>query len=71
MLGLQFVEHAQKLLDTESETAPAEIQELAQKRLEAKKVRDFATADALRAQIDGAGWTIKDTPNGFELIKKQ
>ena len=71
LLGLQFMEHAQKLHDLESETAPSEIQEMAQKRLVAKKSRDFATADALRNQIDEMGWTVMDTVDGFKLVKKQ
>ena len=44
---------------------------MAQKRVEAKKSRDFATADALRNQIDAAGWTVMDTQDGFKLVKKQ
>lgn len=71
LLGLQFIEHAQKLRELESETAPVEIQEMAQKRLSAKKERDFATADTLRTQIDSLGWTVMDTVDGFKLVKKQ
>lgn len=71
LLGLQFMAHAQKLHDLESVAAPTEIQEMAQKRVEAKKARDFATADALRNQIDAAGWTVMDTQDGFKLVKKQ
>ena len=70
LLGLKFIENATKLHELESESAPNEIQELAQKRLIAKKSRDFATADDLRNQIDSAGWTVMDTPDGFKLIKK-
>ncbi len=71
LLGLQFIEHAQKLHELESVSAPAEIEALAQKRLEAKKSRDFATADAIRNEIDNAGWMVMDTTDGFKLIKKQ
>ena len=71
LLGLQFIEHAKKLYDLESESAPSDIQEMAQRRLEAKKSRDFATADSLRDQIDSMGWIIKDTVDGFQLVKKQ
>lgn len=71
LLGVQFMAHAQKLHDLESVAAPTEIQEMAQKRVEAKKARDFATADALRNQIDAAGWTVMDTQDGFKLVKKQ
>ena len=71
LLGLEFLSHAQKLHDLESETAPDNVQELAQKRREAKKNRDFATADELRNTIDSMGWTVMDTVDGFKLIKKQ
>ena len=71
LLGLKFVENAKKLHDMESEIAPVEIQEMAQKRLDAKKSRDFATADELRNQIDSAGWTVMDMVDGFKLVKKQ
>jgi cysteinyl-tRNA synthetase len=71
LLGLKFVEHANKLRELESETAPQDIQEMAQKRIEAKKSRDFAMADELRNKIDAAGWTVMDTVDGFKLVKKQ
>ena len=71
LLGLQFMERATKLHELESVAAPVEIQQLAQQRLEAKKSRDFATADSLRNQIDASGWTVMDTPDGFKLVKKQ
>nr|MBQ0091128.1 cysteine--tRNA ligase [Candidatus Enterousia merdequi] len=71
LLGLNLIEHAQKLHDLESESAPDEIVEMAQKRMEAKKIRDFAMADKLRSDIDIAGWTVMDTVDGFKLIKKQ
>ena len=71
LLGLEFVQHAQKIRELETMVAPDEIQEMAQKRLEAKKSRDFATADELRNQIDSAGWSVMDTPDGYKLVKKQ
>ena len=70
LLGLQLRDRAQKLHDAESETAPDEIQTLAEQRMVAKQERDFARADELRAKIDSAGWTITDTPGGFKLVKK-
>ena len=71
LLGLQFMDRATKLHELESIAAPKDVQEMAQKRMEAKKSRDFATADNLRNQIDAAGWTVMDTPDGFKLVKKQ
>ena len=70
LLGLQLRDRAQKLHDAESETAPDEIQKLAAERMAAKKERDFARADELRAKIDSMGWTVTDTPGGFKLVKK-
>lgn len=71
LLGLQFMDRATKLHALESVEAPDEIKQMAQKRMEAKKSRDFATADDLRNQIDAKGWTVTDIPNGFKLVKKQ
>ena len=70
LLGLQLIDRANKLRVVESAVAPAEIQELAEKRADAKKNRDFVTADELRGKIDAAGWTVMDIPGGFKLVKK-
>ena len=70
LLGLMFIEHAEKMIALESETAPAEIVALAEQRTAAKASKDWATADALRAQIDAAGWVLTDTPAGPKLTKK-
>lgn len=70
LLGLQFIDRAKKLNDTESETAPAEIIALADARAAAKSARDWAHADELRAQIDAAGWSVVDTRDGTKLVKK-
>ncbi len=47
---------------------PAEIQAKAQQRWEAKQARNWAEADALRDEITAAGWTIKDSKEGFEVV---
>ena len=52
-----------------AQDVPAEILELAQKRADAKKAKDFAAADAIRAQINAAGWALKDTPAGPDFSK--
>lgn len=70
LLGLQFIDRAKKLNDTESETAPAEIIALADARAAAKSARDWARADELRAQIDAAGWAVIDTRDGTKIVKK-
>ncbi len=48
---------------------PSEIQELAQKRREAKKNKNWDTADSLRDQLTSLWWKILDRPDGFEVEK--
>lgn len=47
--------------------APPEVVALAEARWSAKKARDFAGADALRAQIAAAGWQVMDRADGWSL----
>ncbi len=56
-------------LDEAKEEIPAEVMELAEKRAEAKKAKDFALADSIRDQITALGYSIKDTPKGPQLEK--
>ncbi len=46
---------------------PAQIMALAEARDAAKKARDFAQSDSLRAQIRALGWLVEDTPKGPKL----
>ncbi len=52
-----------------ADEAPAEILALAQARADAKKARDFARADALRAELKSLGWVVEDTPKGPKVKK--
>ena len=49
------------------ETAPDEVVALARSRSAARAGRDFARADALRAQIEAAGWKVVDRGTEFDL----
>ncbi len=49
---------------------PAEVKAIADKRFEARKSKDWATSDALRAELDGMGYTVLDGKDGYELKKK-
>lgn len=51
-----------------AEDAPEEIQDLSQRRWEAKQGKDWALADQLRAELLEQGWTVKDGKDGFELV---
>jgi len=42
---------------------------LAEEREAARKARDWARADALRQQIQAAGWLVTDTPDGPKLSR--
>lgn len=55
--------------DFEGDIIPTEVQELAKQRWQAKQNRDFATADELRNKILGLGFTVKDTKDGYEIVK--
>ena len=49
---------------------PEEVQALAEERWQAKKVRNWALADELRAKIDALGFAVKDAKDGYEVVKK-
>lgn len=51
-------------------TIPAAITALAEQRLTAKQNKDWPQADALRAQIESAGYQITDTPQGYTITQK-
>jgi cysteinyl-tRNA synthetase len=55
------------LMDEAETAVDTEIERLAQEREQARKRRDFATADRLRAQITALGYVIEDTPRGPRL----
>lgn len=48
---------------------PSEVSALAAKRAEAKSQKNWAEADALRAQITALGYAIKDSKDGYEIVK--
>ncbi|MBR3341988.1 MAG: cysteine--tRNA ligase [Clostridiales bacterium] len=56
------------LLDLEDDI-PEEITELANKRAEAKKAKDYAEADRIRDEIQSKGYIVKDVPGGFKIEK--
>ena len=49
---------------------PPEVQALAEERQAARKAKEWARADELRAAIEQAGWMVKDTPKGPQLLRK-
>lgn len=55
-------------LDIE-EDIPKQVIDLCEQRVMAKKNKDFVKSDALRDQIKELGYTVKDTRDGYSLVK--
>ncbi|CAB4243413.1 Cysteine--tRNA ligase [Methylacidimicrobium sp. AP8] len=49
---------------------PPHVQEMAARRAEARKRKDWPQSDLLREAIEKEGWTVRDTPGGQELRRK-
>ncbi len=73
VLALSLLEESRKLKSDfstggeksgEKSAEDVEIQNLVDKRTQAKKDKDFATADALRQELSEKGITVVDTPQG-------
>jgi cysteinyl-tRNA synthetase len=64
MLGVLGLE---SLLDPPAQ-APAEVRRMAEERMTARSLRDFAAADRLREEIAALGWEVRDVAQGFELL---
>ncbi len=47
----------------------AEASRLAQERLEARRARQWARADELRARILALGWDVRDAKEGYDLVR--
>ncbi len=55
---------------TKHDNLDAEVESLIQKRTDAKKAKDFATADSLRKQLADMGIILEDTPQGVKWKRK-
>lgn len=57
------------ILYEKEEEIPSEILELAQKRKEARKNKDFAMADSIRDEIAARGYIVEETRQGTNIKK--
>jgi len=73
LAGVRFILESAlglRLPPAEEETtadAPAEVRALAEKRWAARTAKDWAAADALRAELAAHGWTMKDGKETYTL----
>jgi cysteinyl-tRNA synthetase len=55
----------------EREAAPPDVAELAERRAQARRDRDFEAADRLRDELAKTGWEMRDEPGGgFTLVRR-
>jgi cysteinyl-tRNA synthetase len=54
----------------EAVAVPADIEALAGARAAARKAKDFAEADRLRAKLADQGWEMEDRPDGYTLKRR-
>ena len=65
VLGLDL----DKLIEQPKTDVPDEIMELVNKRVAAKKSKNFAKADELRDELKSLGWEVLDKKDGVEVKK--
>lgn len=54
-------------VEASGEEVPADILAMAEKRQQARKEKDFATADAMRDELKARGWVVEDGPDGWRV----
>lgn len=54
----------------DEEVVPQAVLDLLEARAAARAAKDWAASDAIRAQIDAAGWAVKDSKDGQKLTRK-
>jgi cysteinyl-tRNA synthetase len=52
-----------------AESVPEEVKAVAEERWQARLARDWAKSDELRAKLAELGYSVKDSKEGYELIK--
>ncbi len=68
--GMLRVLGLENLLDADEAPDDAALA-LLDERENARKSRDFATADARRDELDALGWVVRDTAEGPQLVRKR
>jgi cysteinyl-tRNA synthetase len=66
--GLRVTDGCRRYPQRVPRTAPPDVEALALERSRARMARDWSRADALRAEIESAGWKVVDTGTAFDLV---
>ena len=53
----------------DADEVPRDASELAERRQAAREAKDFEEADRLRAELERAGWEVRDEPDGHRLVR--
>lgn len=69
VLSLSLTEIIDNADKDEAQSIPEEIKVLLEQRLEAKKQKNYSEADSIRNKIESLGYSVKDTPTGYEIRK--
>jgi cysteinyl-tRNA synthetase len=67
LLDMLYVLGLESLM--ESEEAPPDIVALADRRVAARRAKDWGEADRLRDELLDLGWEVRDGPQGPELVR--
>ncbi len=70
ILGLDLAKAKPLLKLAVKQDLPTEVQRLIVEREKAREYKDFARSDALRTQIEAAGFEVKDTSDGPQIRPK-
>jgi cysteinyl-tRNA synthetase len=65
VLGLSLAQWSPR-----EETVPPEVRELAEARAAARRAKQWADADRLRAELLAAGWEMEDQAHGYRLKRR-
>ena len=68
VLGLKLKDA--KLEEKQESDIPQEVVAMAEEMQQARKEKNWAVADSLRAKLTEMGYIVKNTPTGYELTKK-
>ena len=68
VLGLNLKDAKEDLAEANKDI-PEDILALAEERLQAKKNKDYAKADALRNEVKEKGYSILDSKDGYKVVK--